>query len=81
MYGFGNDNKGVYMGEKFKYPVDHTPGPGSYAHEAADKQTKPRAAGGRIHEEQMVYVDVNSLQGASRYSLKARAQSPGIRPS
>lgn len=81
MYAFGDDARGVYMGEKFKYPVDQTPGPGSYNQEVADRHTKPRAAGGRIHEEQMVYVDVASLQGASRYSLKARAQSPGVRPS
>jgi hypothetical protein len=79
MYIFGNESKNVYIGEKLKYPTDHTPGPGQY--EDAVSVTKPRAKGGKMHTEQMVMVDVNSIRGADLHTFKARAQSPGVRSS
>lgn len=81
MYLFGQEPKGAYIGEKLKYPVDQTPGPGQYEDSSAVKHTKSRVLGGRIHEEQMIMVDVNSLRGADRYTFKARAQSPGVKSS
>jgi len=77
---FGDDARNVYLGEKLKYPVDQTPGPGHYEDVPLTK-TKERLKGGKIHEEQMVMVDVNSLRGPNALTYKARAQSPGVRPS
>lgn len=77
---FGTDGKGFHMGEKRKYPQDKTPGPGHYE-DVPTTITKPRAMGGKIHAEQMIMVDVNSLRGPNSISYKARAQSPGVRPS
>lgn len=80
MYLFGNPLPGHYMGEKLKYHQDNNPGPGQYE-DVPQSVTKSRVQGGRIHEEQMVMVDVNSLRGPNALTFKARAQSPGVRPS
>lgn len=74
MTAFGNDSRGVYIGEKWKTKIEQTPGPGYYDNINSTNFTKSRATGGKINAEQMVYVDANSLAGPSRTIYQSRGE-------